>query len=621
MAIDKKISQLTNGAPAQAADEYVVARGAANYKLTLTNIAATMPPIGATTPNTGAFTTLSSSAGANFATSSGSVGVGRSPSTKLDVEGQVRGLTRYYLQRPSDNYSLSIASRWDGSTGSPLTGTAGVNMVFGNEEATGNVIFATENVQRARIAANGQFLIGTTSTVSEEVLSAAGSSAGWRIGSNRTAVLGSGNAAGGFNYSGGNASSATAGVIYARAEAEVSSATASSESGALVLLTRNSGTLAERARITAAGNLAIGTTTAATKVQIFNGSYGSPATSGTTQANGALRLSASGTTGVLDFGIGASGTNQWIQATDSGGLGIAYNLLLNPNGGNVGIGTTSPSARLHVKGDWVSNEGILAIDANSGQQFSGLTIQNNGAFKGFLYHDNTNSFVEIQCADELRLNVTGSQAIKFQTGASERARITSGGDFCVGVTSGYTVGGIPGSHSIVKNGSGYWACGVQNSASSSPYGLNIYYGNVTPNGTGNEFLYCHDSTAPRASIRSNGGISNYQANDVNLSDKRVKTDIKPVGSYWDKIKAIEIVTFKYKDQTHDDDNVGVIAQQVESVAPEFVDVDGFGDTPEDGVPLKTIYTTDMYHAAIKALQEAMARIEKLESEVAALKGA
>ena len=65
----------------------------------------------------------------------------------------------------------------------------------------------------------------------------------------------------------------------------------------------------------------------------------------------------------------------------------------------------------------------------------------------------------------------------------------------------------------------------------------------------------------------------------------------------------------------------MIAQQVEQVAPEFVDPDGFGETPEDGVPLKTIYNKDLTFAAIKALQEAMARIEKLEAEIAALKGA
>ncbi|MFZ9725623.1 MAG: beta strand repeat-containing protein [Ilumatobacteraceae bacterium] len=44
--------------------------------------------IGATTPSTGAFTSLSSTLGANFATSSGNVGIGTSsPTTKLDVFG------------------------------------------------------------------------------------------------------------------------------------------------------------------------------------------------------------------------------------------------------------------------------------------------------------------------------------------------------------------------------------------------------------------------------------------------------------------------------------------------------------------------------------------------------
>jgi hypothetical protein len=69
---DTKISALPSGAPALATDETVIARGGANYKLTLTNIAASMPPIGATTPNTGAFTTLSASGNASLTTLSAS---------------------------------------------------------------------------------------------------------------------------------------------------------------------------------------------------------------------------------------------------------------------------------------------------------------------------------------------------------------------------------------------------------------------------------------------------------------------------------------------------------------------------------------------------------------------
>jgi hypothetical protein len=208
----------------------------------------------------------------------------------------------------------------------------------------------------------------------------------------------------------------------------------------------------------------------------------------------------------------------------------------------------------------------------------------------------------------------------FTTNNTERARITAAGDLLVGVTSGVVAQtGVTSTNNIASSSTSAFALTVSSSTSGSPFGLGIKYTILSPNNGGNSFIWCADGGGTqRAAIYSNGGLANYSANDVNLSDERTKKDIVPLGSMWNKFKAIEIVTFKYKDQTHDDNNIGVIAQQVESVAPEFVDVDGFGDTPEDGIPLKTIYTTDMYHAAIKALQEAMARIEQLEAKVAAL---
>jgi hypothetical protein len=96
--------------------------------------------------------------------------------------------------------------------------------------------------------------------------------------------------------------------------------------------------------VNSSGNVGIGTSAPTQRLTVFNPTLGVPATSGTTQTNGAFRIGATGTSGVLDFGIGAAGTNQWIQSTDSNNLSLGYVLLLNPNGGNVGIGTTSPSA-------------------------------------------------------------------------------------------------------------------------------------------------------------------------------------------------------------------------------------------------------------------------------------
>jgi hypothetical protein len=100
-----------------------------------------------------------------------------------------------------------------------------------------------------------------------------------------------------------------------------------------------------------------------------------------------------------------------------------------------------------------------------------------------------------------------------------------------------------------------------------------------------------------------------------LSDERTKKDIADAGNYLDKICAIPVRTFLYKDQTDSELNLGVIAQEVEKIAPELVDVSGFGETPEDGVPLKAIYQTDLQYALMKAIQELKAEVDSLKQQL------
>jgi hypothetical protein len=122
--------------------------------------------------------------------------------------------------------------------------------------------------------------------------------------------------------------------------------------GALQIYTGNT----EKMRITSTGNVGIGTTSPAQKLEIKN-TNGQAATTGTTQ-NGIARFSVPSYDEALDVGfhVGVSGPSSyaWLQSTNASNLSVNYNLALNPNGGNVGIGTTSPVASLQI-GSGTSN--------------------------------------------------------------------------------------------------------------------------------------------------------------------------------------------------------------------------------------------------------------------------
>lgn len=96
-----------------------------------------------------------------------------------------------------------------------------------------------------------------------------------------------------------------------------------------------------------AGSVGIGTTAPVTKLQVGGAGAAFPATSGTTQSSGHVTRIKDSSNAILDIG-GNGSAGFWLQSTDQTSLAANYPLLLNPNGGSVGIGTTSPGGRLDV---------------------------------------------------------------------------------------------------------------------------------------------------------------------------------------------------------------------------------------------------------------------------------
>jgi hypothetical protein len=112
------------------------------------------------------------------------------------------------------------------------------------------------------------------------------------------------------------------------------------------------------------GNVGIGTTSPGANLEIKKSGAGAPATSGTAQT-GVLRLSNGYNNDVLDFGSYATATGpMWIQSVDSSNLALNKDLVFQPNGGNVGIGTTSPLAWLDIKG--ASSQPHLSLTTTRG---------------------------------------------------------------------------------------------------------------------------------------------------------------------------------------------------------------------------------------------------------------
>ena len=135
-------------------------------------------------------------------------------------------------------------------------------------------------------------------------------------------------------------------------------------------------------------------------------------------------------------------------------------------------------------------------------------------------------------------------------------------------------------------------------------------------------------------IEANGDFESKDSEYGGISDERLKENIVDSGSQWDDIKAMRFRKYSFISDNLDAPNqLGVIAQELEaSGMAGLVKTKPYTNPPEDGegpdVPVldadgnptdyKSVKYSILYMKAVKALQEAMERIETLEAKVTAL---
>jgi hypothetical protein len=119
-------------------------------------------------------------------------------------------------------------------------------------------------------------------------------------------------------------------------------------------------------------------------------------------------------------------------------------------------------------------------------------------------------------------------------------------------------------------------------------------------------------------VYTNGNVVNTNNSYGAISDIKLKENIVDANSQWDDLKALQVRKYNFKEEgqeTHT--QIGLIAQEAELVSPGLVSEspDRDADGNDLGTVTKSVNYSVLYMKAVKALQEAMERIEVLEQRL------
>ena len=346
------------------------------------------------------------------------------------------------------------------------------------------------------------------------------------------------------------------------------------------------------------GNVGIGTTTPTAKLDV--------STSGE-----ALRLI--GNSNYLTFYNTANTVRTaYIQQNAGTNLDISTNglpLILNQNGGNVGIGTSTPIRLLSLSG----SQSVIRLYNSGTTTWTGLEMfAKNGTLLANIGLD----------------DASGRYGINMKSDGTEDFTITQNGKVGIGTTTPSQKLDVAGNIKITNQGGPVvtpdkidLGTSYSNGATNDKLKIYLYddgslekYG-IGIGGTGDIQYHTngrHDfyvGNAKYFSVTTTGG--------ANTSDRRLKRDILPLNNYGLKqVMQLNPVSYIYKADSANTHQIGFIAQEVQQIIPEVV-TGKEGDLSK-GESLGIVYG-NLVPVLTKAIQEQQTEITDLKKQIEELK--
>jgi len=295
-------------------------------------------------------------------------------------------------------------------------------------------------------------------------------------------------------------------------------------------------------------------------------------------------------------GVGSSayqqlgGVHYWLNApsgTAGNAISFTQAMTLDING-RLGLGTTSPSAPLHIYS--ASSPTELRIESGSTEpSVTFYSDSSNTSTRNWGVIGSYNAYGDL-CFNQS--NSLGGNPI---TAGTTRAMLDSSGNLLVGTTS-------VGAKLTVNSGSGN---GIGSFTSANDTSTKCF------------FVYSSGTSSDTFRVYSNGNVVNANSSYGSISDLKLKENIVDATPKLADLMQVKVRNYNLIGSTTK--QIGVVAQELESVFPAMVDESPDRDAKGNdlGTTTKSVKYSVFVPMLIKAIQELKAELDTLKAKVGA----